>query len=202
MKRHFTSLLALLLLLSTVFCMTSCLGPKIDANRTPDNGDGNENDDAPITGSTYDGSYFTTLIPDGMTKIYEDNGAAMYMNLTEGKTLFIQEHQQKAEVDENGTVDYSQFEDQFSEEALKEAFSAKENSGIIEHSYSVVHENRLYRLDLTSTASYSPSTKLYSTVYIVFSMPDEENNITVTTLILSGDNEAHSMGDAILPAWK
>jgi len=195
MKRCFTLLLALLLALSTLLFAVSC------GEEAPADGSDGGNGQA-VQGTPLDLGFCTTMIPDGMMKQSSGNGATIYMNTSTGALMMITQTTGPAPLKEDGTIDYSEFDESFTEEALKNAFSSQGSQyEVLEQTYTVLSQHHLYELKLKLKSIFEPDKEAYSTVYVAMSSLDSDKNISTVMLILHGV-ESQDVALSIRPTLK
>ena len=195
MKRCFTLLLALLLALSTLLFAVSC-GEEVPADGS-DGGNGQA-----VQGTPLDLGFCTTMLPDGMMKMSSGNGTTIYINTSTGSSLIITERTGPASVNVDGSIDYSSFDESFSEAELRNAFSQQvRNYEMLDFTYAVLAPHRLYELTLKTRSLSEPDRVLYASVYVALSSPDTDNNISTTTLIFNGA-ESQDVAKVVCPTLK
>jgi len=181
MKKVLSLAVSLLLVLSMLVSATSC-------------------GDSKVTGETYDGGYYTTIIPDDLTKLAEANGALTYANLRNNTKVIITPNG-KCEANYDGTPDYDMFDpDKFNAEHFASQFDSVTevlSSEMITHK-----EYRLYEFVFHIERFLSSSDSLYQTMYWVASDLDSDNSYEITSIMIEETDAERPYAKAMLPVLK
>lgn len=200
MKQCLTLLLALLLVCSALLT-TSCARLLPGSSSANDDNEQNKNEQTE-KGNPYDGGYYTITVPKGMMKISEGGGMALFMNISTQETLVIQDTRYEATLNEDGTVDYSEFREMFSEQAMRDAFAGQGNNyPITTEAYTELIPNRLYKLDFEAVSPAELGKTVKPVVIVALSPLNENNEITITVMVYIGENTSGTVDDLITPVF-